>query len=56
VRMSEDKVRTKYSCWSVRMVYSPRGLLAVSTTGLGVDRVLQLVSEPTLAVSRACVG
>jgi hypothetical protein len=56
VRMSEDKVCTKDSCWSVEMIYDPRGLLGVSTTGSGVDMMLQMVSEPTLAVSQARVG
>jgi hypothetical protein len=54
--MSEDKVCTKDSCWSMGTIYDPRELLGVSTTGLGVDEVLQVVSELTLAVSRACVG
>jgi hypothetical protein len=49
-------VPKKDSCWSVGMVYDPRGLLGVSIIGPGVDEVLQLVSELTLAVSRACVG
>jgi hypothetical protein len=35
VRMSEDKVRTKDSCWSVGMIYGSRGMLGVSTTGPG---------------------
>jgi hypothetical protein len=52
---SEDKVRTNNSCWSVGMVYDPRGLLEVSTAGSEVVGVLQMVSEPTLAVSWACV-
>jgi hypothetical protein len=39
VRMSEDKVCIKDSCWSVGMVYDPRGLLGVSTAGPGVDEV-----------------
>jgi hypothetical protein len=54
--MSEDKVSTKDSCWSVEMIYGPRGLTEVSIAGPEVDGVLQMVSEPTLAVSRACVG
>jgi hypothetical protein len=45
--MSEDKVCTKDSYWSMGMIYDPRGLPGVSTAGLGVDRVLQMVSEPT---------
>jgi hypothetical protein len=54
--MSEDKVHTKDSCWSMRMVYSPRGLSGVSNVGPKVDGVLQMVPEPTLAVSRVGVG
>jgi hypothetical protein len=46
----------KDSCWSVGMIYDPRGLLGVSIVSLGVDEVLQMVSEPTLAFSRAYVG
>ena len=38
--MSENKVRTKDSCWSVEMLYDPKGLLGVSTASLGVDEVL----------------
>jgi hypothetical protein len=56
VRMSEDKVCTKDSCWSMGMVYDSIGLTGVSTTNPGVDKVLQMVSELTLTVSRACVG
>jgi hypothetical protein len=49
-------VRTKDSCWYVGMIYDPRGLSEVSTAGSRVNEVLQLASEPTLIVSRACVG
>jgi hypothetical protein len=49
-------VRTKDVCWSMEMVYDPRELPEVSIVGLGVDVVLQMISEPTLTVSRACVG
>jgi hypothetical protein len=49
-------VPTKDSCWSVGTIYNPRELPGVSTAGLGVDGVLQVVSEPTHVVSRACVG
>jgi hypothetical protein len=56
VRMSEDKVRTQDSCWSVGKIYDPRELPGGSTASPGVDGVLQVVSEPTLAISRACVG
>jgi hypothetical protein len=54
--MSEDKARIKDSYWSVGMVYGPRGLPGVSTTGPRVDVVLQMVLEPTLAVTQAYVG
>jgi hypothetical protein len=54
--MGKDKVRTKDSCWSVGTIYDPRELLGVSTTSLEVERLLQVVSEETLAVSQACVG
>jgi hypothetical protein len=56
VSMSEDKVCTKDSCWSVGTIYDPRELAGVSTASPELDGVLQVVSEPTLAVSRACVG
>jgi hypothetical protein len=52
--MSEDKVRKKDSCWSVGMVYDPKGLPGVSNIDSGVDGVLQMVLEPTLTVSWAC--
>jgi hypothetical protein len=35
--MSETKVRTKDSCWYVRMIYASRGLPGVNTAGPGVD-------------------
>jgi hypothetical protein len=56
MRISEDKVRTKDLCWSMGTIYDPSELPGVSTVGLGLDEVLQVVSEPTLAVSRACMG
>jgi hypothetical protein len=40
----------------VGMIYDSRELPRVSIVGPGVDRVLQMILEPTLAVSRACVG
>jgi hypothetical protein len=52
VRTSGDKVCTKDLCWSVGMVYGSRGLPGVCTAGPGVYEVLQMVSEPTIAVSR----
>jgi hypothetical protein len=48
-------VRTKDSCWSVGTIYDSKELPGVSTAGPGVDGVLQVVSEPTLTVSRTCV-
>jgi hypothetical protein len=56
VHTSEDKVRIKDSCWTMGIVYGRKGLLGVSLTDLGVDNVLQMVSELTLMISRACVG
>jgi hypothetical protein len=38
VRMSEDKVRTKDSCWSVGTIYDPCELPGVSTAGSGIER------------------
>jgi hypothetical protein len=49
-------VRTKDLCWSVGIIYDPRELPGVSIAGPGVGGVLQVVLEPTLVVSRACVG
>ena len=46
---------TKDPCWSMGTIYDPRELPGVSTVGPRVDRVLQVVSKPTLAVSGACV-
>jgi hypothetical protein len=42
VRMSEDKVRTKDSCWSMGTIYDPRELPGVSTTGPGIGRGVTL--------------
>jgi hypothetical protein len=39
--------------WSVGLVYDPRELSGVTTAKPGVVGVLQMVSEPTLTVSRA---
>jgi hypothetical protein len=54
--MSEDKVCTKGSFWSVGMVYGPRELPGVSTASPGVDMVLQVVSEPTLTFFTSLCG
>jgi hypothetical protein len=40
-------------CWTI---YDPSDLAGISTVGPVVDEVLQVVSEPTLAVLRACVS
>jgi hypothetical protein len=45
MRMSKDKVRTKDPCWYVGTLYDPIELLGVSTAGLGLEGVLQVVSE-----------
>jgi hypothetical protein len=36
--MSEDKVRTKDSCWSMGTIYDHRELPGVSTVGPGIGR------------------
>jgi hypothetical protein len=41
-RMSEDKVHTKDSCWSVGTIYDPRELPGVSTAGPGIGRGVTL--------------
>ena len=56
VRTSEDKVCRKDWCWSVRTVYVLEKLPDVSGPGLGEAGRYRLVSEPTLAVSRARVS
>ena len=55
-RMSEDKVRRKDWCWSVRAVYVLGKLSDVSGPGLEEAGRYRMVSEPTLAVSRVCVS
>ncbi|TVU01059.1 hypothetical protein EJB05_53492, partial [Eragrostis curvula] len=55
VRTSEDKVRRKDMCWYVRSVLIPRELPGVRARPRG-GGTLQVVSEPTLVVSRARVG
>jgi hypothetical protein len=42
--------------WSMGLVYDPKELPGVTTARRGVTGVLQMVSEPTLAVSRAHMG
>jgi hypothetical protein len=43
VRMSEDKVRTKDSCWFVGTIYDLRELPGVSMTGPGIGRRVTLI-------------
>jgi hypothetical protein len=40
--MSEDKIRTEDSCWSVGTIYDPRELPRVSIVDPGLDGVLQI--------------
>ena len=54
--MSEDKVYRKDLCWSMRVVYVLDKLPDVSGPGLGEAGRYRMVSEPTLAVSRARTG
>ena len=56
VRMSEDKVRRKDLCGSMRAVYVLEKLPDVSEPGLVEAGRYRMVSEPTLAVSRAHVS
>lgn len=37
--MSEDKVRTKGSCWSVWIIYDSKELSEITTTGIRVDDI-----------------
>src|ERR1041385_2717830 len=53
VRTSEDKMHRKDLCWCVGTVYIPPG---VRREPVAVAGALQMVSEPTLAVTRVCVG
>jgi hypothetical protein len=54
-RVRTKLCRKEYD-WSMGLVYDPRGLSGVTTVRPGVTGVLQMVSEPTLAVSRARMG
>ena len=56
VRTSEDKVCRKDMCWSVRIVCILVKPTDVSGPDLGEARRYRMVSEPTLAVSRARTG
>jgi 1,4-dihydroxy-2-naphthoyl-CoA synthase len=50
------KIHRKDYGWSVRLLYDPRELSEVMAARLGVAEVLQMVSDLTLAVSRAHTG
>jgi hypothetical protein len=56
VRTSEDKVRRKDLCRSVRAVYVLEKLPDVSVSSLVEAGHYRMVSEPTLVVSRARVS
>jgi hypothetical protein len=43
--MSEDKVRTKDSYWSVWTIYDPRELPEVGTAGPGIGRGVTICSK-----------
>jgi hypothetical protein len=50
MRMSEDKVRTKDSCWSVGTIYDPKELPGVGTScpeiGRGVTKIPLSILPP----------
>jgi hypothetical protein len=48
-------VRRKDWCWSIRLVYDPKELPGVIIIRPGVAGVLQLVLDPTLTISWACM-
>jgi hypothetical protein len=52
VRMNEEKVCTKDSCWSVGTIYDPRELPGVSTIGLGIGRGVTSGIRAMLTVGR----
>ena len=56
MRTSEDKVRRKDLCWSVKVVYVLDKLPDVSGPGLGEAGRYRMVSELSLPVSRARTG
>ena len=56
VRTSEDKVRRKDLCGSVRAVYVLEKLPDVSRPGLIEVGCYKMVSEPTLVVSQVRVS
>jgi hypothetical protein len=50
------KVHRKEYDWSVGLVYDTRGLPGVTTVRPRMAEILQMISEPTLMVSRARTG
>jgi hypothetical protein len=50
------KMCKKGECWSMRLVYDHRDVAGVTTVRPRVAKVLQMVSESTLVISRACTG
>jgi hypothetical protein len=50
------KVRKKEYDWSVGLVYDSKELTGVMTARLEMAEVLQMVSEPTLAIARVHTG
>jgi hypothetical protein len=50
------KVHRKEYDWSVGLVYDIRGLPGVTTVRPRMAEMLQMISEPTLMVSRARTG
>jgi hypothetical protein len=50
------KVHRKEYDWSVGLVYDTRGLPGVTTVRPKMAEMLQMISEPTLMVSRARTG
>ena len=56
MRTSKDEVCRKDMCWSVRIVCVLIKLPDVNRPGLGEVGRYRMVSEPTLAVSRARTG
>jgi hypothetical protein len=50
------KVYRKDECWSMRLIYDPRDVIGVMTVRPRVAEVLQIISESTLVVLRACTG
>jgi hypothetical protein len=57
--MSEDKVRTKDSCWSVGTIYDPSELPGVSTAvpgiGRGVTRLHNILCSFTIHFNVTCM-